>query len=284
MTVTASLLPGASPRVRLVVPSIPEGAEWVLRGTVREFTPGLLVGPGTLLGPETLLAESDFAPGGYSWVVPGGFGVGDGGQVSVVDVRTPGNVSVQYTLEVNGAVDGSDVITVPFQRDLVLQTLDGRHSVDVELLAGSLDVGVSPRVGVYPVPGRGNPVVRYDVPTEAGGQFRIRVPMADTSGLRDVLASGGPVIYRFGADSFDLAPVGVVAVVRVENEPLPTVSERWWTLGYVPVDDPVADVPVGAFTWDQLGEAMTGRTWDDFGALFAGETWDDFNITDWTTI
>lgn len=285
MTVVASLVSGQSPQlVQIVVDDIPEGEVWELTGHVGELTPGLLVGPDVLLGEDTLLAESVFEDSGYSWVVPGGSGVGDGGQVVLVDNRSPGNVPVTYRLTTTAAREQSSAVTVPFRNDLVLQTLDGQATVDLELMAGSLEMSWEPNVSSFRVPGRPRPVVRYDVLSDVKSQFVVKVPFDATPELRKVLTSGAPIVYRFGDTSFDLDPVGVVIVRSVDSEPFPTADMRFWTLGYELIDDPVSDVRLGAHSWSAFNAAFEGRPWSDFNETFAGRTWAEFNTTDWAAV
>jgi hypothetical protein len=286
MSVVASLVPGRSPQlVQIIVDEIPDGASWRLVGHVGEYTPGLAPGLDVLPGEDTVPADSVFTDGSYSWVVPGGTGVGDGDQVVLVDTRSPGNVPVVYRLEVDEVVESSEPVTVPFQNDIVLQTLDGQKAVDVELLAGSLDVELPTNVATFRVPGRPRPVVRYDVLSDVVSAFVVRVPMGLTSEFRAVIASGAPIVYRFGATSFDLDPVGVVALTSVQGDPYPTVEQRWWTLGYVLTDDPFADVRLGAFTWvDGFDAAFEGRPWTDLDEAFTGLEWDAFDTADWGSV
>ncbi len=250
------------------------------------FTIGLT--PSETLVPAETLAPTDsvFTPGSYSWVVPGGFGVGDGGQVVLVDSRSPGNVPVVYTLETTGGEESSSPVVVPFRSDIVLQTLDGLAAVDVELMAGSLGMEWEPQVSQFRVPGRSRPVVRYDVLSDNAASLVVKVPMGETPALRRVLTSGRPIVYRFGAPegSYDLDPVGVIAVTAVTSEPVPTADLRFWSLGYALIDDPDKDVRLGAFTWADFNAAFSGRTWADFNAAFSGSTWAEFNRADWTVV
>jgi len=283
MSVTVSVLPGASYKVQIVVDEIPDGAAWQVTGRVGSYVPGLA--PGSGLAPSETLAPagSVFTPGEWSWTVPGGYGIGDGGQVVLTDIRSPGNVPVVYELTLDGMSQASNVVTVPFQNDIVLQTGDGLAAVDVVLLAESLGLGWEPQVAQFRVPGREKPVARYDVLGVGGAQFRIRVPMGQTKALHRVLSSGGPIVYRFGAaeGSYDLDPVGVVLVGAVSSEAVPTADLRFWTLGYTPVDDPFAGIRLGASPWDEFDTAFTGDPWDHLEQMFLGLDWDTFDRQVW---
>lgn len=283
MSVVASLVSGQSPQlVQIVIDEIPDGAGWTLTGEVGGYTDGLILGDGLVPDADLLPADSEFTAGSYSWVVPGGSGVGDGGQVVLVDNRSPGNVPYRYTLHLDSGLESSNSVTVPFANDIVLQTLDGQSTVDVELLADSLGMELPTNLSTFRIPGRPRPVVRYDVLSDITSQFVVKVPMASTADFRKVISSGAPIVYRFGDTSFDLDPVGVVALTSVSSEPHPTVDLRFWSLGYVLIDDPDADVRLGAFTWDVFDDALSGADWDDgFDARFVGLDWDHFDTVDW---
>lgn len=286
MSVVASLVSGQAPQlVQVVVDGVPEGEAWELTGHVGELAPGLLPGAGVVPGAGTIVTDSVFEDAGYSWVVPGGSGVGDGGQVVLVDNRSPGNVPVTYRLTTASGEEDSGSVRVPFRNDIVLQTLDGQATVDLELMAGSLDMSWEPSVSSFRVPGRARPVVRYDVLSDVRSAFVVKVPFDATPELRRVLTSGAPIVYRFGDTSFDLDPVGVAVVRSVESEAFPTADMRLWTLGYELVDDPFADVRLGAFSWDSgFDVAFEGRPWSHFNQAFSGLSWDAFDKSDWSVV
>lgn len=284
--ITASLVSGQAPQlVQIVIDEVPAGVDWVLTGSVGGYTDGLPPSDSLAPGPNLLPADTEFVSGEYDWVVPGGRGVGDGGQVVLVDNRSPGNTPYVYTLTTSAGVERSNSVMVPFSRDIVLQTLDGQATVDVDLMAGSLGLEWPTNVATFKVPGRPRPVVRYDGLNDSSAAFVVKVPMANTPGLRSVLTSGAPIVYRFGGDSFDLPPVGVVAVTAVQSEAVPTAGLRFWTLGYTLVDDPAADVRLGAFSWDAFNDSRAGLSWSSgFDAQFAGRAWDQFDAVDWLSL
>lgn len=283
MSVVASLVSGQSPQlVQIVLDDIPVGVSWRLTGHVGDLTLGLLPGSGLVPGVGVVPADSVFESAGYSWAVPGGSGVGDGGQVVLVDNRSPGNVPFIYRLTTDVGVESSGSVMVPFSSDIVLQTLDGQATVDLDLMAGSLGMAWEPAVASFRVPGRRRPVVRYDVLGDGGSAFVLKVPFSATADLRRVLTSGAPIVYRFGDTSFDLDPVGVVSVRSVESEAFPTADMRMWTLGYELIDDPFVDVRLGAFTWDSgFDAAFVDRPWNEFDSAFVGLDWDAFDQVDW---
>jgi hypothetical protein len=79
-----------------------------------------------------------------------------------------------------------------------------------------------------------------------------------------------------------------VSVLQITSVRSPRVYQhlgmRVWTLGYEIVDDPYADVRLGAFTWDDFRDAFEGRSWDDFRVAFAGQSWDNFATADWSVV
>lgn len=282
--ITASLISGQSPQmVQIVIDGIPAGVEWSITGEVGSALPGL--SPGSSLAPSAVLApaETVFTPGGFGWRVPGGSGVSTGGQIVLTDNRSPGNSPYLYTLTTSNGVETSNTVVVPFRNDIVLQTLDGQAAVDVQLLAGSLGLGWEPSVSLYRVPGRARPVARYDVLSDNSASLVVKVPMGATPDFRRVIASGAPILYRFGDDSFDLEPAGIIQVTSVSSEAVPTAGLRFWTLGYTVVDDPFVDVPLGAFSWDRFDESRSGLSWSaGFDQAFRGLDWDAFDRVDWS--
>lgn len=284
MTVTATLVSGQSPQlVQIVIDSIADGDRWSLVGVVGDVEIGLLVGLDTIPDDDLAPADTIFTPTGYAWRVPGGFGVGDGGQVVLVDNRSPGNVPFRYVLTTDSGEDVSGSLEVQFPTDMVLQTIDGQRTLSVELLDGSLDFELPTSVAQFRIPGRARPVIRYDVIGDLVSSFNILVPVADSPRFRALIASGQPLVYRLGATVMDLQPVDVVQLTSVSAKAYPTGSLRVWALGYVAIDDPNRNVRLGAFTWDTFDEAAVALDWDGFDAAFVGLSWDQFDTTDWSS-
>jgi len=50
------------------------------------------------------------------------------------------------------------------------------------------------------------------------------------------------------------------------------------------VDDPFADVRLGAFSWADFDAAFAGRPWSDFDARFEGMSWAEFDTVDWSVV
>lgn len=257
MTVTATLVGGQNPQlVQIVVDEAPDGETWTLTGTA----------------------------GDYTWQVPGGAGIGDGDQVVRVDNRTPGNLPIVYTFTAESGAESSSPITVTFARDMVLQSMDGQITLQLELLDESLDTELPVNGARFRVPGRPRPVVRYDVTGDVIGQFRVMVPVADSNTFRQLFASGAPILYRLGVSIMDLDLVSTITITSITSRAHQTGNLRVWNLGYELVDDPFADVPLGAFTWDYVDDALAALDWDDSDAFFTGTTWDEIDRYDWSTL
>ena len=255
--ITVSLVGGQSPPlVQIVVSQAPNGEAWTLTGSSDDFT----------------------------WQVPGGAGVGAGGQVSLADNRAPGNRPVIYTFKSPSKTEVSAPITVPIDGDFALSTLDGGLSLTVGLQAGSLDVKTAVQQELFVVPGRPRPVVRYAATSDVTGTLSLLVPISATGLLRKIFAPGAPVLWRFGADSFDLPPVAVFAFGNTASSAYPTVGLRFWEVPYVLVDDPFLDQVLGAFSWELFDGKWAGKTWAQFDAFMQGRTWNQFDTFDWSTL
>lgn len=255
--ITASLIGGGSPQVvQIVVSATTTGEPWTLTGS---------------------------APG-WSWGVPGGAGVGDGGQLTLSDNRAPGNVPVTYTFTSGGVSQVSAPLTVPFSGDFVLQTLTGSASLTLGLLKGSLETQLRSRHARFDVSGRRRPVVRTDVTGDVEGSFILLVGVEQSPAFYDMLAPGDALLYRLGTTVMDLDPVGVFSYGDLGSIPYQVIGKRAWSVPYVLIDDPYLDVRLGAFSWNDVEAALAGRTWDAIDALMAGKSWDQIDAFDWSTI
>lgn len=255
--IVATLVGGGSPPlVQIVVSTSPDGEPWTITG----------------------------AAGDYVWVVPGGMGVGDGGQVTLVDNRSPGNVPVVYTFTSASVVESSAGLVVPFTADVVFQSLDGQRTVQVNLEGDEFATSYEPNQAAFTIPGRRRSVVRYSPTMDAVGEFSFSAAMTDTPAIEALLETGEPLIYRCGARIADLLRVGVFRYTNVSTTGIPVTGWRWWRIPYALIDDPFMDQRLGAFSWDDFEEAMAGRDWDEFDTLMSGLSWDQFDTFDWSTL
>lgn len=260
MNVSATLVGGQTPQlVQIVVDETPVGETWTLTGSTGDF----------------------------SWEVPGGRGVGNGQeQLTRVDNQAPGNVPVTYTFRSATVVETSQPVTVRFDERVVLQTLNGQRTLQVALRMGSDLMEYPTNVATFRVPGRSRPVVRYDVLGDVVASLGILVPLSASKLFRQLLESGAPILYRLGEPVVDLDPAGVIQITRAASpEVFYARNERAWDLAYERVDNPFADIPIGAFSWDVFDDSFTGATWmDGFDQTFRDLTWDQFDTFDWSTL
>lgn len=255
--IAASLIGGGSPQmVQLVVDVTPNGVPWTITGST----------------------------GSWTWNVPGGAGIGDGGQLSLADNRAPGNAPVVYTFTAGGVSQSTAPIYVPFSGDFVLQTLTGSRALTLGLLKGSLETSLVSRQARFDISGRRRPAVRYDVTGDVEGELHLLVSVEQMPEFVDMIAPGSPLVYRLGTTVMDLDPVGVITYGNLRSDPYQTKGMRAWTMPYALVDDPYLDVRLGAFSWEDFDAAWAGKTWADFDTRMAGVTWDQFDTFDWSTI
>jgi len=264
VTITASLVTsaGSPPPVQIVIGDVPSGAEYVATGNTG---------------------------GGSSWGVPGGTGVGDGGQVVLVDNRSALNTPVTYSVVVQGVTYSAPPVTVLHSGKAVLQSLDGQTSVDFVWLSNSLPREPQINVATFNVPGRRRPPVRFAPGGDGGGELLIRADHANNDAIWDLLHSGRPVLVRTDGTMRDWPAVELILLTSAPSRLWEAVeggqlsTQRVWSLGFLFVDDPEPSRALSAWTWDDFDEAATVSfpTWNDFDALFASSTWDEFDTTEW---
>jgi len=262
VTITASLVDAGDPRpVQIILTGVPAGSHYTVTGTA----------------------------GDSSWPVPGGVGVSEGEQIVLVDNRSALNVAVVYTALVDGVTYETYPVYVVAQGKYVLQSLDGRRSVQFVLQANGLPRDVVVRSQTFDVPGRPRPPGRYAEGGDGGGALALRTSREDSAEMHALVRAGRPVVLRTDGTVRDFPAVTLLVLMEASSQMWDAVdaltgemsTERVWDLGYVIVNDPEPGRVLAAFTWDDFDEAMTGLTWDDFDAMFAGSTWDDFDTTDW---
>lgn len=270
--ITADLIgAGLTPMVQIVVSATPTGEAWEVIGSTVD---------------------------GYTWTVPGGRGVGDGGQLTLVDNRSPLNVPVTYAFSSVSVMNVSAPVVVPVippalfapgGGSMVLQSLDGQKSVVVGVLKGSLEVHVPAVRARFSVPGRRRPVVRYGVSGDREGTLRLLVLGEDETRFEALFESGEPLLWRCTGPVFDLPAVAVFDFDTLTAEAFVVRKARVWSFPYVPVDDPFMDQRLGAFTWDfidalQVDGVTVIRDGVAMEAAFAGLTWDQADAFDWSVL
>lgn len=254
--ITATLIGGSNPPdVQIVVSAAPNGVAWTLTGSAA----------------------------GMVWTVPGGEGVGDGGQVVRVDNRTPGNVPIVYTFTSGATIETTAPVTVAIGRDGVLQTLDGSASVTVELARPSLDTTLALNVSTFSIPNRRLPVFRHSLTGAGGGAFTVRV--FEPADFDAVMAQGGPVIFRAAGQPFDLPRVMVVQPMGLSSTAYDLHGYREWQMPFLFAPDPYLDVVLGGFAWEEFDAAWAGKAWTSgFDTRMAGVTWNAFDTFDWSLL
>lgn len=260
MAITATLVGGQSPQlVQIVVSATTAGVAWVVTGSA----------------------------GGATWTVPGGVGVGDGQQLVLVDNRAPLNTPAVYTYT---PATGSPQVSAPVEATsefaVVLQSLDGQTTVGVDLLDDSDAIEWAPMQALFYVPGRENPVMRYDVTSGTAGALRVGMDKSSTAAFRALAVPGAPVLVRRQDMDDDMPLVFVAAFTSFRGRLAHDIGYRQWALPFVTVDDPFLDARLGAFSWTSGFDAeMAGRSWDQFDSpTMVGRTWDQFDTLDWTAV
>ena len=255
--IQANLLAGTPERVQIVIPGadLPAGAAWSLAWEVNGFT-------GT---PR------------------GGYGVGAGEQVVIVDAACPVGAPVTYTLHVGGAVSSSVTVTRTFGGGSILADLSAEAIVGFGWYGDDSREGTR-RVHVSDVPGSRRPPMRYAPPGDGGGSLTAVTTRPATDGLRRLLASGEPLLLLHNlADcqipGCDVPPSEMVYVTSDGNARTGAVAaaERAWALSYLLAADPEPGWREPTSTWDSFDAAAL--TWDQLDAMAL--TWDEFDRTDW---
>ena len=252
--ITVGLVGGGDPPdVQIVIDTVAAGAPWRVTGTT----------------------------GSWTWTVPGGEGVGSGGQLVLLDNRAPGNTLVTYSIDIDGTAQSAAAIRIPFSGEMVLQSLDGSLTVPVEMLKGSADTTRAAQQAQHRVKGRRRPVIRYDVTGDLEGTLRLLVRGDRSADFDSMIRSGQPLVWRLGRKAMDLPPVAVFAYADLKSEAYRQPNVRVWEIPYALVDDPILDLVFGSPAWDDVEAILSGLTWDEFDARFSGGDWDELDRLDW---
>lgn len=223
--------------------------------------------------------------GDSTWPVPGGVGVGTGGQIVLLDNRTALGTAFRYRVVTDGQVYESGPVTVPSADRYVIQSLDGDTTVRFVWQSNGLPREPPVRSATYDVPGRPRPPSRTAPGGDGGGALRIRTSAAGSTAMRTLLRAGRPVVIRTDGAVRDWPAVELLLLqsgpsVLWEAYDAVTGSlstDRVWSLSYVLVDDPQPSTVLSAWSWDDFDDA--GLTWDQLDALAL--TWDEFDTYPW---
>lgn len=246
VTLTATLLSASDPRpVRIALNGTAIGQAYEIVGTT--------------------------ADGGV-WPVPGGRGISAGSQVIVDDNRSALNTLITYSAVVDGATyTAAPVIVVgPVA---VLQTIDGQIVVPIDIASVTEPRSVETRTALYEVAGRPDPATRLDVPSSDSYTWELETENGDSATMRQLLATGLPVVRRLspGLRDFDAVVLGVVTAKKDELFTEGADTWRRWSLTVREIRDPQPSTALVAFNWDDFDSAMADRVWS-WHTLFPSTT------------
>lgn len=244
VTLTAALLTAANPRpVQVTLTGTTAGQAYEIRGTSGD---------------------------GSSWPVPGGRGVSTGTQVIVIDNRAALNVPIIYTVVVAGATVTAAPVTVAWGGVGVLQMLNGKGIVPIEVASITEKRKRGTRASVFEVAGRVAPAARLDVPGSVEFDWELETQAQDTAAMVRILSSGAPVVRRLTPGMRDLQSV-VIGIVLSWSDELITVGGDTWrrfTLAVREVGDPQPSAALAAYMWGDVDTAMAKpRTWSYHSTL-----------------
>lgn len=226
----------------------------------------------------TVIATS----GTWSRPVQGGQGVADSTQLLLIDVATPLNAPVTYTVTHAGATALTAAsVVVAFEGEAVLQSLDGRTIAGFDWMDNGDPKAQEPRVALYRPSGRSRPVVHYDVAGDESGTIVAETSGLDTSALRELIRRGAPVLVRAEPGLRDLEPVEILAITGAPRELVGAVGGlRQWTLAYTLAADN-DDTQLVMATFEHFNTVWAGQTFAAFNTVWAGQTFAAFNAFDW---
>jgi len=238
VTLTATLLTASNPQpVQITLNGTNNGDQYAITGTTAD---------------------------GSVWAIPGGTGTSAGSQVLVTDNRSALNVPITYQAVVNGVTYTAAPVTVSYSGVAVLQTLDGRTVVGLEIGTNREHQKHTMRAFVAEVAGRSTPAVRLDVPGSAEDTWELHTQITNTAIMRTILGKGAPVVRRLQPGMRDLQNV-VLGVVTDWYDELLTDGGDTWRCFYLTVreiSDPQPSAALAAYAWTDFDTAFAKpRVW-----------------------
>ena len=220
--------------------------------------------------------------GGWSRVVQGGAGTASATQLVLVDVATPLNAPLTYTVVHNAStVSTVSAVTVAYSGDALLQSLDGQTVAGFDWQDNEDPREQSPRAAFFRPAGRSRPIMHYDVAGDESGEIVARTEVADGVALRELIRQGAPVLLRSDVGMRDIDPVEVLGIRSAPRVLIPPFGgRREWSLSYTLVSDE-DDTPLVMVTLDHLNTYYAGQTLADINTQWAGLTFADMNAFDW---
>ncbi|MBB3158189.1 hypothetical protein FHS07_001885 [Microbacterium proteolyticum] len=262
VTLQATLLSAAAPRpVQLTLGGVPAGQRFEVVATT---------GDGVRRG------------------VSGGVGVSTGVVVLLIDNRTPLNTPITYQALVGGVTYAAAPVTVDSAGVAVVQSLDGRDVVPVEIASLTEQRSAEPRSSTFEIAGRSDPAARLDVAGSFSYSWTFDTQGAATVALTEILRTGRPIVRRLNPGMRDLETV-VIGLVRSWKDELITDGLDTWrrfSLTVREIADPQPSTALVVFVWDDFDAALSNRVWSStdpavrtFDEIFA--TWDEFDAANW---
>jgi len=222
--------------------------------------------------------------GTWSRIVQGGEGTATATQLVLIDVATPLNAALTYTVVHDSVTVDSSPVTVTYSAgDSLLQSLDGTVIAGFRWAPNDDPRAQEPRVAFYRPAGRSRPIMHYDVAGDESGTIVAETLGTDTDALREIVRQGAPVLMRItpGATVIDIDPVeviGISAAPRVLRD-LPT-GPRQWSLEYTLVSDE-DDTPLVMVTLADMNVYYATLMLSDINTQWSGSTLADMNAFDW---
>lgn len=219
---------------------------------------------------------------GWSAIVQGGDDVvAVSTQVVLVDIATPLNASVTYTVTHAATSAVSAPLTVACAAEAILQSLDGTTVAAFEWMDNEDPRAQAPRVAFYRPAGAARPIMHYDVAGDESGTILAETTGADTTALRALVAAGAPVLVRTEPGLRDLTPVEVLGIVAAPRRLVGAAGDlRRWDLAYTLVSDE-DDTPLVMVTLDHLNQYYATKKLSDVNTQWAGLTLANMNAFDW---
>src|SRR5450759_1246663 len=177
----------------------------------------------------------------WSRVVQGGEGTAVATQLVLIDVATPLNAALTYTVVHASTTVASSPVTVAYSAgDSLLQSLDGTVTAGFHWVPNADPRAQAPQAAFYRPSGRSRAIMHYDVAGDESGTIVAHTECTDTADLRELVRQGAPVLLRItpGVTVLDIDPVDVLGISAAPRELFATTSgPRQWSLAYTLVSD-----------------------------------------------
>lgn len=235
---------------------------------------------GMTIGEDFTVTASS---GAWSRVVQGGSGTADATQLVLVDVATPLNAEITYTVVHDGStIATSSTVTVAYDAgDALLCSLDGATVAGIFWLDNGDPREQAPRAAFYLPAGRSRAIMHYDVAGDESGKILAETSGVDTVALRELVRAGAPVLLRTDVGIRDLDPVEILGISAAPRSLIGASGGlRRWDLAYTLTADE-EDAPLVLATVEDFNTIWSGQYVDDFNTEWSGQYVDDFNAFDW---